>query len=149
MAGRLIEIKGSGDFTRGPTSIDGKGLAIVLDAADQTEAETLALAYFGPVVGGLIRGSVQVTDQGGDVYSVDVAYKNAVPAQAADTAGNSPSGQRPAGGGKNNTDPLTRDMTFSTGGATKKRLKSISTRHKLSAVAGDTAPDFGGLIGVT
>jgi hypothetical protein len=147
MAGRILELKGSGDFTRGPTSIDGKGLAIVLDAADQDEAEALALAFFPAVVAGIPRASAQITDQGGDVYLVDVAYKNAVPASTG--PGSPAAGQRPAGGGKNNTDPLTRDMTFSTGGATKKRLVSINTRHALSADPADDAPDYGKLIGVT
>jgi hypothetical protein len=149
MAGRIIELNGSGDFTGGPTSVNGKGLAVVIDAADQDEAYALADAFFPPVVGGIPRGSIAPTDQGGGVFFIDVQYKNAVPAANSPTAGNSPANARPPGSGKNNTDPLTRDMTFSTGGATKKRLLSINTRYSLSAVAGDVAPDFGGLIGVT
>jgi hypothetical protein len=147
MAGRLLELKGSGDFTRGPGMIDGKGLAIIIDAADQTEAESIALAYFPAWVGLIPRASAKITDQGGDMYLVEVDYKNAIPTSTG--PGNPPANARPPGAGKNNTDLLTRDMTFSTGGATKKKMSSIATRYLLSANPAEQAPSFGNLIGVT
>lgn len=148
MAGRLLELKGSGDFTAGAGSVDGQGLGIVLDAEDQDEAYALAEEFFPPVIAGIPRGSIGVKELGGGVYSIEVGYRNAIPNENPATAGDTPAGTRPPGTGGDNAKQLTRDMTFSTGGATRKRLLSIKTRHKL-APANEQAPDFGGLIGVT
>jgi len=140
----LWEIVGSGDFTRGYRQVQGKCLCKVLDAASQDEAEVLALTEFPPVIGGIPRNSIDVKDVGGGVFEVEVSYERGVP----ENTGPGSADKRPAGGGKNNSDKLTRDMTFSTGGGTKKRLTSIQTLWSGSATAGEVAPDFGGLIGV-
>lgn len=148
MAGYILELKGSGDFTKGPTGTDGKGLAVVINGESHDEALALAQAFFPAVVAGVPRGSVNVKDEGGDVYLIDVDYKSAVATENAPTAGQSPETARPpAGSAADNNTPLTRDVTFSTGGSTKRIYFSKKTRHKV-AKTGDTAPDFGGLIGV-
>ena len=149
MAAQICELKGSGDFTRGTTGTEGKFLCIVLGTTSQDDAEAAALAYFPPVVNGTPLTTAQATDLGGDVYQVELSYRTGTPTTAGPTAGNTPSNARPPGSGKNNTDKLTRDLSFTTGGGTRKKFYSINTRHALSAVPGNAAPDFGNLIGVT
>src|SRR5262245_23236190 len=153
MPAYLKELKGSGDFTRGAGTIKGQGLGIVFDAASHEEAESLALAYFGDPAYGVPRSDWTVTDRGGNIYDVVVNYESRVPTANDPAAGEPPASTRPeppgGGGGGGNASALSRDLTFSTGGATRRMLYSIQTRHKLSAVPAEPAPDFGNLIGVT
>lgn len=147
MAARLIELKGSLDFTKGPSGTDGKGVALVVDAANQDEAYAVAIAFFPPIVAGIPRGSITVKEECADVYAIDVDYRNAVPTENSPTAGNSPADARPPAAGGNNAALISRDMTFSTGGGTRRIYRSIKTRHRV-AKGGDIAPDYGKLIGV-
>ena len=145
---RIIELKGSGDFQRGPTSIDGKGLAIVLEAADQDEAYALAEAFFPNPMGLIPRGSITIAELGGGVYSVDCEYKSGIPPTTpSSSAGDSPSSSRPPGGGGSSTSELGPEYSFSTGGATKRIFHNVYNIHRL-AKAGDNAADYQGLIGV-
>lgn len=147
----LKELKGSGDYTRGPGFTRGKCLAVAFDCASHEQAEALAFAVFPPEINGAPLGSVDVADQGGGIYFITLDYERGVQTPNDPAAGEPPAETRPPspGGGKQNTDPLTRDMTFSTGGGTRRRMTSIETRHKLTANPAEPAPDFGGLIGVT
>jgi hypothetical protein len=145
----VVERLGSRQFDAGTGGGSGQLLFTVLGAASEDEAVTLALAE--PIVtdeiNGYLRDSWSVTDLDGANYNVDVKYKRGVPAAAAPTAGQSPSGSRPSPPGQNKDDPLTRDVSFSMGGATQRIFRSHKTRLKI-AKPGDTAPDFGGLIGI-
>lgn len=147
MAGRLYELKGSGDFKAGPSGVNGKGLAVVLDAADQDDAFDLADGYFPAVVAGIPRGSIDVKDQGGGVFLVEVEYSSGVGEPAGAEAGQPPTGGREPAGEADPNQTIGREYSFSTGGATRRIFFSKETRHKVAEVNAE-APDFGGLIGV-
>lgn len=147
MAGRLIDCKGTGDFEAGAGTVDGDGVAMCVDCADQDEAYALALAYYPATVSGIPRATISVKDQGGDIYLVNVKYKSGVPDPSATDAGAFPAGGREPAGGANPDDEIGRDVSFNATSVTRKVFRSLETRHKI-AKAGDNPPDFGGLIGV-
>src|SRR5262245_6007887 len=127
--------EGSGDFDEGPGGGTGKLLYYVVGAQTQDEAIAAALDHPDslPVINGYLQNKASVAFQGGELYFVDLDYQRGVAEKAAETAGQTPEGSRPGGeGGKGNDEPLTRDMSFSTGGATRKRYTTLETRHKKS-----------------
>lgn len=141
------ELEESGDFDFGPDGGSGVISFFVLQAASQDEAADAALAdpRAAENINGYQRGRVAVKFRGGNYYAVTIDYQRGVPSKAADNAGQSPAGQQTPG--KEPNEPLPRDVSFSTGGATRKRYTSLETRHRL-ATGDATAPSFGGLIGV-
>ena len=154
MAATVWERHGSREFDAGVGGGSGRLLFAVLAADSEDHAVALALAepIVQPVINGYLLESWAVTDQGGTNYFVDVSYKRGVPELAAANAGEPPAEARPSPpGGQPGAEPLTRDISFTMGGETK-RIYQLppggSTRHKIAKL-GDTAPDFGGLIGVT
>jgi hypothetical protein len=140
----LGERRGSGDFT----SNSGKLLFYVLGATDQDDAEAQVLAdpRAADQIGEFLLDDVSSSDQGGDLYFVDLDYKRGVPNPAAALAGETPTNSRPAPAGQDHTQPLGRDVTFTMGGGTRKVYQSLETLYKI-ARAGDVAPDFGQVIG--
>lgn len=154
MAGELFELRGSGDFESGASGVQGKGLAIVLRAADHDEAYDLADAYFQTNINGILRGSIGVADQGNDIYLITVDYSTEVFTDAASTAGLNPGpqGSQPGGGNpagsQSPTDAVGQNYTFSTKGGTAHITRSLQTMRKV-ARPGETAPDYKGLIGVS
>lgn len=140
----IDERRGSGDFT----STTGKLLFFALGAASQDDAEAKVRAdpRAADQIGDFLLDDVNASDQGGDLYYVDLSYRRGVPSQAATEAGTTPAASRPAPSGQDNTQPLGRDVTFTMGGGTKKIYQSLETLYKI-ARAGDVAPDFGQVIG--
>lgn len=147
----IVERKGSGDFGRGPGGSKGQILFAVFGAESQDEALLAAENdnRAPPILNGYLRGEGKVSEQGPLLDFVDFDYERSIPDTTTDpSAGRPPEDSKPSPeGGQPNEDPVSRDMTFSTGGATRKITKSIQTRYK-AAAPGDTAPDFKGLIGV-
>lgn len=160
MAGRLIEIDGSGDFTAGPSGVQGEGKAICVDCASQDEAYALALAYFPSDVNGIPRGSIQTAAMGGGVYSIDVDYSTDVLSEPTGNAGDPPPLLEPPGGGtpspgggnppdgEDGSEEVGREVSFSLGGATKRVFLSKETIDSF-APGGGVAPNKRGLIGVS
>ena len=146
----LYERKGSQDFSRGPGQPgEGKILFVAFGAESQDEAlfEAENDDRAPPLLNGYLRGKGSVEDQGGDIYFVDFQYTRAIPNEAQPGAGQTPPDSRPH---PDNENQIGRDMSFSTGGATRHIKFSKATRYKASRDQGnfDTAPDFQKLIGV-
>jgi hypothetical protein len=152
MAGRLIEITGSGDYKVGPSGVNGQGLAICVDCASQDEALALALAYFPATVGNVPRGSIEPKDLGGDVYSITVDYDSNVSTAADPTTGLTPPpiGSGAGGGnppaGQDGTAPVPREVSFSLGGKGKKITLSRFLVESWGP-DGNPAPDKKGILG--
>lgn len=142
---------GSRDFDTGPDGGTGKYRYYVLFLQGETGSQDAAEDYIitnggAPTnVNAYLLSRISTTHEGGNLYFVDVEYKRGIPTQASQTAGQSPSGQQTPG--KDPNSGLSRDMSFSTGGGTRRIYKSISTRYSRAA-QGVAAPSFGGLIGV-
>lgn len=143
----LFERRGSRDFDRGAGGGTGQLLYAVVGAASQDEALALAEADAPLILNGYIRGSGRVTEMGPTLDFVDFDYERGIPSDAGPIPGNTPAESRPAPAGQDNNSPLPRDVTVSVGGGTTRAMYAKETRHSL-AKSGDTAPDFGGLVGV-
>lgn len=163
MAGVLYQLKGSGDFTMGPSGFRGKYKAICLRCADQDEAYALALADAPAEMGGVLRGDFDVSEVGGDVYSVTAEYTANVRTDGADVgtgeAGQDPGldpaappeggGGNPAsGGGGSPSEEVGREFSFNTGGGTIHVTQAIETIDSVAPGIGDP-PDTKDAIGVS
>ena len=145
MAFLIDELLGSGDFDAGFDGGNAQVSFFTLEAASHEEAVSAAFADpRAPVsVNGYLRSNVKVEHKGAGHYYVLFQYRRGVPSEAG--GGASPGGQQTPGMDPNTG--VSRDVSFSTGSATKKKFVSIETVHALAA-GGVAAPDFGGLIGV-
>lgn len=139
---------GSYDFSTGAGGRTGKLLFFVLgvDTHEAAQAEVEAHPDFAEQINGFLLDDIQVSDQGGTLYFVDVNYRRGVPSDAGPTPGSTPESARQAPQGHNNQDPLPRDVTFSMGGEQITIYQSLETigRH---CVTGDQPSDFRRLIG--
>lgn len=161
MAGRLYEVTGSGDFSVGPSGVEGEGHAFCIQCADQDEAYALADAFFPADVSGIPRGSIKVKDHGGGVFEVHVDYSTSVFSEADPTTGETPTpidptsdpSQAATGGGnppagQDGTTPVSRDISFSFGGKTVKTFVSEETIDSGDGT-GNSAANKYGLLGVS
>lgn len=126
-------------------------LLYVLGAASTDDAKAQAEdgGYLPDELNDFKRGKVAVAHQGAELWFIDADYARGIATDAGTDAGSPPTGGKEGAGGPGgaSSDPIGRDVSFTTGGATKKIFKSLSTRQR-KAKDGWDAPDFKGLIGV-
>jgi hypothetical protein len=133
MAAVLKELKGSGDYKAGPSGVNGTGLAIVIGAADQDEAYSLADSFFPDMVGNIPRGSIDVKDagtleDGTGVFMIEVEYSSAVRSDApAGVAGQNPDPSKPE-----KSEPVKREQSFSTKGGTQHIVNSRDVVYSIA-----------------
>jgi hypothetical protein len=144
----LKELRGSGDFKAGQSGTEGKGRCVVIGADDQDDAYNQALDYFPELVGGIPRASIDVQDQGGGIFTIEVDYSTA--ARDTGTAGGAPtSGGKEPSGGRDKNEPMGRKYSVSTKGGTihitRSRFTISSFGRNFGAGAIDP-PDFKGLL---
>lgn len=164
MAGRLHELKGSGDFTSGPSGTNGKIAYLAIGYESQSEAHEAALIASPEVIGSIPRGSISVTTHSPKMYGIEVEYAGGVRPAAEATAGQSPPPGDTSGPPGTDSTPSNRpdspprqaselcgaELSFSTSGATERIYISKRTRHAIGrADVGAIAPDFHRLIGVS
>jgi hypothetical protein len=144
----IFERQGSGDYERGPNGMTGQVLLAVVGATTQDEALDAAEADpAAPVaVAGFTRGKGHVQHQGGELYFVDFDYDRGIPGEGGAGLGMPVDGGRPTSGADGSTQ-LSRDVSVTAGGATRRIFYSRQTRHS-EGRAGGAAPNFGKLIGV-
>lgn len=144
----LQELRGSGDFKAGQSGVEGKGRAVVIGAMDQDDAWNQAVDYFPELVGGIPRASIDIQDQGGGVFIIEVDYSTS--ARDLGTAGGAPvSGGRDPAGGRDKNEPLGRKYSVSTKGGTIHIERSRETILSVGRDFGEGAidpPDFKGAI---
>jgi hypothetical protein len=141
MAAELFEAHGSYDFKVGGSGTSGTMRYVVLRAADQDEAYALVLATTPAFIGGIPRGSLDVTDIGGGNFEIHVEYSSAVVTDAPAGVGQPPAagGSTPAPG-TNASDPLGPEWSFSTKGGTQ-HIKLSRFVRSSTALAGLVASD--------
>jgi len=153
MPAYIENLLGDGDFKSGPTGVDGVGLAVVFDAADQSEAYDVADEYYPAVVGGIPRGSIDVKEKVvGRLYLIEVDYSSSVRDRAENANGIEPGdnpgaqgtgegGGNPAGD-KTGDEEVTRKYSVSTKGGTQhiKRSWHIVSRHAPNGADPATIP---------
>ena len=170
MAKRLHPLLSDGDFTAGPSGVQGKKIFLALDYADQGEAEEAARIECPAEIQGIPRGSLSSTRLAPGRFLVEVEYASGIRPQAEQGAGQSPPAEdqslpgqiesgiasRPESQPRQASELLGPELSFSTGGGTQRIYISKLTRHAIGrkdqAGAGNVAapaPNFHRLIGVS
>lgn len=140
MPAQLFAALGSGDFKIGGSGVSGTMRYVVLQADDQDEAYALVLAETPAVIGGIPRGSLDVTDLGGGNFEITVEYSPLVVADAPTGVGQPPTGGSQPASGTSPNEPVGTEWNFSTKGGTQ-HIKTSRFVRSSTALAGLTASD--------
>ena len=168
MAKRLHPLLSDGDFTAGPSGVQGKKIFLALDYADQGEAEEAARIECPEEIQGIPRGSISATRLAPGRYLIEAEYASGIRPQAEQGAGQSPPAEenplpegidsqpasRPEAPPRQASEQIGAELSFSTGGGTERIYLSKRTIHAVARKANindgaKAAPNFHRLIGVS
>jgi hypothetical protein len=137
------KLKGSGDFKAGASGVTGQMRYMVVGGNNQDEAFGMALNASSPLIGGIPRGSIDVKDQGGGVFIIEIEYSPVVRQAAPSAAGQNPQNQQQS---PEHAQPVGAEFSFSTKGGTQRIYQSRFVRSS-TALQGLQASDPKGRIG--